>query len=69
MCMKTKQPEMPKVAAPPKPDIVGAITDTARRARASQGVYGNIATTPFGDSSYGTAAALPKLATFGGASA
>lgn len=70
MCLKTKQPPMPKVPDPPKPDVAGALNDTARRVRNSQGVYSNIATSPFGDSNYGAAATgLPKLATFGGATA
>ncbi len=68
MCLKTKQPTIPKVQEAPRPDPAAAIAETTRRTRGAQGVYGNIATSPLGDSNYGmSAASLPKLATFGGA--
>lgn len=67
MCFSTKTPTPPMVQAQPRRDETsGAVADQRRKLAAQGGVYDNIATTPLGDSNYGSAASsLPKLAAFG----
>lgn len=68
MCLKQKMPPTPAVQPPPTRDTVASATVDARRRTANQrGVYGNIFTSPLGDSTYGTnTTGRPALATFGG---
>lgn len=68
MCLKQKMPPTPPVQQPPTRDTVSSATvDARRRAGTQKGVYGNIFTSPLGDSTYGTSTAgRPALATFGG---
>lgn len=68
MCLKQKTPPTPVVQPPPSRDTVASATvDARRRAGTQKGVYGNITTSPLGDSTYGTnTAGRPALATFGG---
>lgn len=66
MCLSTKTPKAPVVQPAPTRDTVAASTvDARRRASTQRGVYGNIFTSPLGDSTYGTNTAARPLATFG----
>lgn len=69
MCLKSpKPPEAPKVQ--PVPTRADVDTGNQRRKiEAQQGVFNNIFTSPLGDSTYGTNARKPKLATLGGSTA
>lgn len=63
MCFKTPKP--PAVRAAPQKDVnASLVQDSIRRASMQQGVYGNISTSPLGDSEYGSNAR--KLAKLGG---
>lgn len=62
MCVKSPKP--PKVQSQPRRDEKANIVQENRRhIKEQRGVYGNIATSPLGDSTYGTN--IQKFATFG----
>lgn len=56
MCFKTKAPPMPAVAATPsRADVQGDVTIQRKKLAERRGVFGNIFTSPLGDSNYGSA--------------
>lgn len=63
MCFKTPKP--PAVRPTPQKDTnASLVQDNVRRVAQQQGIYGNISTSPLGDSEYGTN--TRKLAKLGG---
>lgn len=65
MCIKSaKPPAAPPVQPSPKREDVDT-TNQRRKIDAQQGTFANIFTSPLGDSTYGTSARKPKLATLG----
>lgn len=66
MCMKTKVPEPKPIVPMPTRDVAAEVGARQRlRLQGQKGIFGNIATSALGDSSYGQAAVDKKLATLG----